>query len=170
MTWCHPSSLSYLRSSALGVQRLSALMITGRGREQICLNSKDIHIYIYMITGIIVIPVFECWSFSCTMLYDRNEERREPYPEPTYTGWSSVHWNATGWPGVHWDTTGWPSKYLILAGYTGTSLKKLIWNWPILECHWRNSDFCSLHWNTTGGTIISPPPPPPPPRHTHMHI
>ena len=22
-----------------------------------------------------------------------------------------------------------------------------------LGCHWRNSDYCSLHWNTTGGTV-----------------
>ena len=29
-----------------------------------------------------------------------------PYPEPVYTGWSSVHWNDTGWPSVHWNTTG----------------------------------------------------------------
>ena len=29
-----------------------------------------------------------------------------PYPDPVYTGWSSVHWNATGWPSVHWNTTG----------------------------------------------------------------
>ena len=24
-----------------------------------------------------------------------------------------------------------------------------------LGCHWRNSNFCSLHWNTTGGTVIA---------------
>ena len=45
-----------------------------------------------------------------------------PYPEPVYTGWSSVHWNATGWPSVHWDTTGPPSEYLQGA----------------LEHHWKN--------------------------------
>ena len=46
------------------------------------------------------------------------------YPEPVYTGWSSIHWNATGMPlvdpvytgiplgdtaitsRVHWNTTG----------------------------------------------------------------
>ena len=44
-----------------------------------------------------------------------------PYPEPVYTGWSSVHWNATGILG-HWDTTGPPSEYL-----QGT-----------LEHHWNN--------------------------------
>ena len=57
-----------------------------------------------------------------------------PYPEPVYTGWSSVHWNATGWPSVHWDTTGRPSEYL-----QGT-----------LEHHWKNLVETALHWNATG--------------------
>ena len=38
---------------------------------------------------------------------------------------------------------------------TGTPLEKLSWNCPTLECHWRNSDYCSLHWNTTRGTITA---------------
>ena len=58
------------------------------------------------------------------------------YPEPVYTGWSSVHWNATGWPSVHWDTTGRPSKYL-----QGT-----------LEHHWKNLVETAPHWNATGDT------------------
>ena len=34
-------------------------------------------------------------------------------------------------------------------------LEKLSWKCPTLECHWRNSNFCSLHWNTTGGTVTA---------------
>ena len=45
---------------------------------------------------------YPCWDKSSTI----------PYPEPVYTGWSSVHW----------DTTGRPSEYL-----QGT-----------LEHHWKN--------------------------------
>ena len=41
----------------------------------------------------------------------------------------------------------------ILAGYTGTPLEKNSWSCPTLGCHWRNFNFCSLHWNTTGGTV-----------------
>ena len=59
-----------------------------------------------------------------------------PYPEPVYTGWSSVHWNATDWPSVHWITTGRPSEYL-----QGT-----------LEHHWKNLVETDPHWNATGET------------------
>ena len=80
-----------------------------------------------------------------------------------YTGWSIVHWNTTGMSWfdqvytvmplvdpvntfrVHWNTTA-----------------KIIWNCPPLECHLRNSDYCSLHWNTTEGTVTAP--------HTQKHI
>ena len=79
-----------------------------------------------------------------------------PFPEPVYTGCSSVHWNATGKPlddqctlGYHWATQ------RIIAGYTGTPLENLSWNSPTLECHCRNSNICSLHWNTTGGTVTA---------------
>ena len=48
------------------------------------------------------------------------------------------HWATQRNSRVHWDTTG-----------------KLIWNCPTLECHWRNSDYCSLHGNTTGWTITA---------------
>ena len=34
-------------------------------------------------------------------------------------------------------------------------LEKLSWIWPTLGCHWRNSNFCSLHWNTTGWTVTA---------------
>ena len=34
-------------------------------------------------------------------------------------------------------------------------LEKLSWNCPTLRCHWRNSYFCSLHWNTTGGIVTA---------------
>ena len=57
-----------------------------------------------------------------------------PYPEPVYTGWSSVHWNTTGSPSVHWDTTGRPSEQL-----QGT-----------LEHHWKNLVETAPHWNATG--------------------
>ena len=60
-----------------------------------------------------------------------------PYPEPVYTGWSSVHWNATGWPSVRWDTTGPPSEYLV-----GT-----------LEHHWKNLVESAPQWNATGETL-----------------
>ena len=61
----------------------------------------------------------------------------KPYPEPVYTGLSSVHWNATGWPSVHWDTTGPPREYL-----QGT-----------LEHHWKNLVETDPHWNATGETL-----------------
>ena len=63
-----------------------------------------------------------------------------PYPEPVYTGWSSVHWNATGMP-------------LVDPVYTGISLEKLSWNSPKLECHWRNSVESAPHWDATGETL-----------------
>ena len=63
-----------------------------------------------------------------------------PYPEPVYTGWSTVHWNATGWPSVHWDTTGRSSDFL-----QGT-----------LEHYWNNLVEAALHWNATGETIFQP--------------
>ena len=60
-----------------------------------------------------------------------------PCPEPVYTDWSSVHWNATGWPSVHWDTTGQPSEYLQ----------------STLEHHWKNLVETAPHWNATGETL-----------------
>ena len=59
-----------------------------------------------------------------------------------YTGRSSVHWNATG-------------MALVDSVYNGIPLEKLSWIRPTLECHRRNSYFCSLHWNTTGGTVTA---------------
>ena len=59
-----------------------------------------------------------------------------PYPEPVYTGWSSVHWNATGMPLVDPVYTGRPSEYL-----QGT-----------LEHHWKNLVETAPHWNATGET------------------
>ena len=62
------------------------------------------------------------------------------YPEPVYTGWSSVHWNATGMPLVDPVYTGIPlGDPANTAGYTGTPLEKLSWNCP--------------HWNATGETV-----------------
>ena len=54
----------------------------------------------------------------------RRANNNHPYPEPVYTGWSSVHWNATGMP-------------LVDPVYTGIPL-----------CHPANT--CRVHWNTTG--------------------
>ena len=65
---------------------------------------------------------------------------RSPYPEPVYTGWSSVHWNATGMP-------------LVDPVYTGIPLEKLSWNSPTLECHWRNLVESAPHWDATGETL-----------------
>ena len=78
-----------------------------------------------------------------------------PYPEPVYTGWSSVHWNAIRMPLVDPVYTGIPlGDPSNIAEYTGIPLEKFSWDCPTLECHWRN--YCSLHWNTTGGTITAP--------------
>ena len=65
---------------------------------------------------------------------------KNPYPEPVYTGWSSVHWNATGMP-------------LVDPVYTGIPLEKLSWNSPTLECHWRNLVESAPHWDATGETL-----------------
>ena len=68
-----------------------------------------------------------------------------PYAEPVYPGWSSVRWNATGMPlGDHWDTNESHGEYL----QDTPEHQKLSWNCPTLECHWRNSDYCTLehHW------------------------
>ena len=43
----------------------------------------------------------------------------------------------------------------LLAWHTGTPLEKLSCKGHTLGCHWRNSNFCSLHWNTTGGTVTA---------------
>ena len=48
---------------------------------------------------------------------------------------TALHLNATG-------------ETLTNLAYTGTPLEELSWNYSTLECHWRNSDYCSLHWNT----------------------
>ena len=54
-----------------------------------------------------------------------------PYPEPVYTGWSSVHWNATGMPFV--DPV-----------YTGIPLGDA-------------ASTCRIHWNTTGKKVETAP-------------
>ena len=63
-----------------------------------------------------------------------------PYPEPVYTGWSSVHWNATGMP-------------LVDPVYTGIPLEKISRNSPTLECHRRNLVESAPHWDATGETL-----------------
>ena len=55
-----------------------------------------------------------------------NKNNCVPYPEPVYTGWSRVHWNATGMP-------------LVDPVYTGIPLGD-------------PANTCRVHWNTTGKT------------------
>ena len=117
----------------------------------------DIHIFI---TSLFVLSIYyplQVWLLfnamkSLSISHTQDEFRyyclirkcnlNNPYLEPVYTGWSSVHWNATGMP-------------LVDPVYTGTPLEKLSWNSPTLGCHWRNSNFYSVHWNTTGGTVTA---------------
>ena len=69
---------------------------------------------------------------------------------PVYTGMPlECHWLTQCTLGYHWATP------LILAGYTGTPLEKFSWILPTLGCHWRNSNFYSIHWNTTGGPVTA---------------
>ena len=59
--------------------------------------------------------VNECVQKSNASMYKNCQHQRAsayPYPEPVYTGWSSVHWNATGMP-------------LVDPVYTGIPLEKL---------------------------------------------
>ena len=111
--------------------------------------------------GQAVIRMFNCLSIDkqeIDVLFQTGQAKVSPYPEPVYTGWSSVHCNATGMPlechwltqctlGYHWATQ------QILAGYTGTPLEKLSWNSPTLECHWRNLVETAPHWDATGETL-----------------
>ena len=61
-----------------------------------------------------------------------------PYPEPVYTGWSSVHWDATGMP-------------LVDPVYTGIPLgDPYLQN--TLEHHWKNLVETAPHWDATGET------------------
>ena len=98
---------------------------------------------------------------------------------PVYTGMPlEWHWLTQCTPGQYWATqrklagyTGTPLKKKIfetvphwnateetLTSLTciGTPLEKLSWNCSTLECHRRNSDYWSRHWNTTGGTVTAP--------------
>ena len=67
-----------------------------------------------------------------------------PYPEPVYTGWSSVHWDATGMPLVYPVYTGIP-----LGDPENTWLADASTQWcpsgePVLIC------IIGTHWKTTG--------------------
>ena len=67
---------------------------------------------------------------------------------PVYIGMPlECHWLTQCTLGYHWATQ------LILAGYTGTSLEKLSWNSPTLECHWRNLVESAPHWDANGETL-----------------
>ena len=92
---------------------------------------------------------------------------RIPYPEPVYTGWSSVHWNATGMPligpvytGYHWEIQ------QIFIGYTRTLLEKIVetdpyWNatgqtltiFAYTGNHWKNLVETVPHWDATEETL-----------------
>ena len=129
------------------------------------LGNKDIYI-VYPQWNVIPLVVYA--SDVCIMSLSALRitcPRLIPYPEPVYTGWSSVHWNATGMPlvdpvytgiplghpvntcRVHWNTTGklsWNSPTL------ECYWRKLSWIRPTLGCHWRNSNFLQPtlehHW------------------------
>ena len=63
----------------------------------------------------------------------RSKTGKYPHPEPVYTGWFRVHWNATGMPLYTGIPLVDPEN---IARYTGTSLEKRSWKAP--------------HWNATG--------------------
>ena len=69
------------------------------------------------------------WLTQCTLEHQWNKNLVETVP--------------------HWNTTG---KNLFTVPYTETPLEKNSSNCPTLACHWRITDYCSLHWNTTEGT------------------
>ena len=71
-----------------------------------------------------MVPQSACSGNSPMMLHS-------PFPEPVYTGWSSVHWNATGMP-------------LVDPVYPGIPLGD-----PV--------NICRVHWNTTGKTQLKLP-------------
>ena len=66
------------------------------------------------------------YKFVSRALTATTSNRPIPYPEPVYTGWSSVHWNATGMP-------------LVDPVYTGKPLGD-------------PANTCRVHWNTTRKT------------------
>ena len=83
--------------------------------------------------GAIIIPLYNMhtemeMAFNIGNMYELVSHmiRSFPYPEPMYTGWSSVHWNASGMP-------------LVDPVYTGITLG-----------HPANT--CRVHLNTTGKT------------------
>ena len=80
-------------------------------------------ITLYSVTRLEVIFI---WRSKKMILLNFENSLNILYPEPVYTGWSSVHWNATGMP-------------LDDPVYTGISLG-----------HPANT--CRVHWNTTGKT------------------
>ena len=71
------------------------------------------------------------------------------------------HWNATGWPSAHWDTTGRHIEYL--QGTLEHHWKNLIETGPHWNATGETLNFCSLQWNTTGGTVTAH-------AHTQAHI
>ena len=102
---------------------------------QFCSFVKAIHakfmwlITVYAICMHTEIRYYFTLMFFCHQSSYRNTSGSSftnPYPEPVYTGWSSVHWNATGMP-------------LVDPVYTGIPLGA-------------PANTCRVHWNTTGKT------------------
>ena len=71
---------------------------------------------------------------------------------PVYTGMPlECHLLTQCTPEYHWATQ------RILAEDTGTTLEKLSWNSPTLECQWRNLVETNPHWDATGETLTCQP-------------
>ena len=75
-----------------------------------------IRFFFFFVCSVFIHHNFQFYFALCTY----------PYPEPVYTGTSSVHWNVTGMP-------------LVDPVYTGIPLGD-------------QTNTCMLHWNTTGKT------------------
>ena len=115
---------------------------------------------------------YEKWNNWCFMERFRTEHVNSywfaslrMYPSP----WACVHWlvqcTRTWMPLVDPVYIRIPlDDRASIAGCTGTSQEELKWNCHSLECHWKNSDYCSLHQNTTWWANT-----PPPQTHTHTH-
>ena len=89
----------------------------------------------------IVLKIYEWLNMHFTAASIANYASHPPYPEPVYTGWSSVHWNATGMPLVDPVYTGIPLGHPTNTMYLqGT-----------LEHHWKNL----VETAHTGGTPVS---------------
>ena len=110
----------------------------------LCIHNMHIYIYIYI----------------CVCVSNGTDRHMVSYysiqwpPLP----WASVHWLVQCTLESHWLTQctlehHW--KNFVKTTHTGMPLEKLSWIRPTLGSHWKNSNFCSQHWNTTGGTVTA---------------